>query len=312
MESLQSAARPSVLRQAADCLTEARPTVQIIYLLRYLCGVQLAAPGRLPDSSRLLVGAFGWSCSTIAVYLYNGVADLAEDTANGSRRPIASARLPVRSAARAAAGLAVTGLVCAASIGLAEAVLAAAYLTIGYLYSGPPFPLKRWPHTMSAAGLGLCVTTYWAGGMIGGSPDRATLLAFAAVMSLWTAGVGGISKELSDVEGDRISGRHTWPTVLGDRGARVLLALVATGIGATFCVVAWRYQPLLKWCAGTVAVGAVAVTAVGLAATSVSGERLERRRPYRVFMGTQHLAHLALLAVLWIPPAITVSGARRQ
>jgi len=306
MESLQSATRPPALRLTADCLAEARPTVQIIFLLRYLCGALLAAPGHLPDGPRLVIGAFGWSCSTIAVYLYNGVADLAEDMANGSRRPIASAQLPVRSAVRAAVGLAVTGLVCAACVGLVQVVLAATFLTIGYLYSGPPFPLKRWPHTMSAAGLILCVTTYWAGGTVGGSPHQVTLLTFATVMSLWTAGVGGISKELSDVEGDRIAGRHTWPTVLGDRKARVLLALVAMGIGAIFCVVAWDYQPLLKWCAVIVAAGAVAVAAVGLA-TSASGERLERRRPYRVFMSTQHLTHLALLAVLWISSGVTTS-----
>lgn len=311
MESLQSAARPHALRQAADCLTEARPTVQIIFLLRYLCGTQLAAPGQLPEGWRLLVGAFGWSCSTIAIYLYNGVADLAEDRANGSRRPIASARLPVRSAARTAIGLAMTGFACAAFVGLVQALLSAAYLTIGYLYSGPPFPLKRWPHTMSAAGLGLCALTYWAGGTVGGSGDRVTLLAFATVMSCWTAGVGGISKELSDVEGDRIAGRHTWPTVLGDQKARELLALVAISIGATFCVVAWRYQPLLRWCAAIVVLGAVVVARLGLA-TSASGKRWERRRPYRAFMGTQHLTHIALLAVLWIPPAVTTGTGRWQ
>jgi 4-hydroxybenzoate polyprenyltransferase len=120
------------------------------------------------------------------------------------------------------------------------------------------------------------------------------LITFAVMMSLWIGGVGGIAKEFSDVEGDRTAGRRTWPIVLGDARARLLLAVVACLLGGAFLVLAWCYDGRLVGCAATMLAGAVVVAAASTADGAAEGGRERTRRPYRAFMWTQQITHLVL------------------
>jgi 4-hydroxybenzoate polyprenyltransferase len=287
----------SLARQAGACLIESRPSVQLVCLLRFLAGSLLGVAAGPARPGNVAIVAFGWTCCTMAIYLFNGVTDREEDVANASTRPIASGRLPVRSAVAAVGALTVTGLLCAFSAGTGSSLLAVVYLLIGYAYSGPPFPLKRTYYTCTGAGLGLGLATYAAGFLAGDRRPDASLVIFAGAMTLWMGCVGGIAKEFSDVEGDRATGRRTWPMVLGDAGARRLLAVVAGGIATYLTAAALLYSSQLIWCAVTVCAGALGVTVTGLRATQGKGRSL-RRRPYRAFMGTQIAAHLVLVATL--------------
>ncbi|WP_405775302.1 UbiA family prenyltransferase [Streptomyces sp. NBC_01538] len=287
----------SLARQAADCLAESRPSVQLVFLLRFLAGSLLGVAAGPAQHGNVAVVGVGWMCCTMAIYLFNGVADREEDIANASTRPIASGRLPVRSAVVVVGTLTTTGLLCAFSAGTGSGLLAVAYLLVGYAYSGPPFPLKRTYYTCTGAGLGLGLTTYAAGFLAGGRRPDVSLVIFAGAMTLWMACVGGIAKEFSDVEGDRVAGRRTWPMVLGDTRARWLLAVVAGGISAGLTVVALLYSAQLIWCAVTVLLGAFGVTVAGLRATP-GQDRSSRRTPYRAFMVTQLAAHLVLAVSL--------------
>ena len=227
--------RPPRRFHAIPCATggclphrEARPSVQLVCLLRFLAGSLLGVAAGPARPGNVAIVAFGWTCCTMAIYLFNGVTDREEDVANASTRPIASGRLPVRSAVAAVGALTVTGLLCAFSAGTGSSLLAVVYLLIGYAYSGPPFPLKRTYYTCTGAGLGLGLAAYTAGFLAGDRRPDASLVIFAGAMTLWMGCVGGIAKEFSDVEGDRAT------AYLADgprgAGARRLLAVVAGGI----------------------------------------------------------------------------------
>ncbi|WP_327745181.1 UbiA family prenyltransferase [Streptomyces europaeiscabiei] len=287
----------SLARQAGACLVESRPSVQLVFLLRFLAGSLLGVAAGPARPGNVAVVAVGWTCCTMAIYLFNGVADREEDVANASTRPIASGRLPVRSAVAAVGALTVTGLLCVFSAGIGSGLLAVAYLLVGYAYSGPPFPLKRTYYTCTGAGVGLGLATYAAGFLAGGRRPDVSLVIFAGTMTLWMGCVGGIAKEFSDVEGDRVAGRRTWPMVLGNAGARWLLGVVAGGIATGLTVAALLYSVQLIWCAVTVLLGALGVTVAGLRVTPGKG-RSSRRKPYRAFMATQLAAHLVLAASL--------------
>jgi len=286
----------TLTRQVQACLVETRPSVQLIFLLRFLAGTPLAVTtGHAAPSGRVTLVAVGWVCCTMAIYLVNGVADRVEDIANGSGRPIAAGRLPVGNARVAVGVLAAVGLLCVSLAGPGLALLAVAYLLLGFAYSLPPFPLKRRYYTCTVAGLGLGLATYTAGLLASGQRPNLSLGIFATTMTLWMGCVGGIAKEFSDVDGDRAAGRRTWPMLLGFTGSRCLLAAVAGGIACAFIVGAVLYAPALIWCAGTVVLGAAGVAVTGLRATP-GEDRQSHRMPYRAFMFTQLAAHL----VLWI------------
>lgn len=280
---------------AGYCVRESRPAVQVIFLLRYLVGVVLVAQRSWPVA-RILVGATGWACATFAVYVFNGVADYPEDLANGSTRPIARGALPMRTAGVAAAGAAAVGCAAAVTLGVAFAATMLVYLVTGYAYSGRPYPLKRNFSTASISGGLAGLLTYLAGATAAGRPVGASLLLFAVAMSVWMGGVGGIAKDLSDVPGDRLAGRRTWPVVFGERRARLLLIAVAATVGVAFVIGAATVNARMLWCAATLCAGALAIAAVSLRmpATAV---RPRTRLPYRVFMWTQYAGHVVAVSV---------------
>ena len=124
---------------------EARPVVQLIFLLRFLSGAVIAtgAASTLPWKS-VAISASCWLATTTAVYLVNGISDVPEDSVNGSSRPIARGALPQRTAATVAAMTAAIGLVGAALIGDGWTLLfTLAMLSLGWAYSMGPQPLKR-------------------------------------------------------------------------------------------------------------------------------------------------------------------------
>jgi len=72
---------------------EARPSVQLIVQLRYWSAVVLAGGG---FGVRPALGSLFLLLAYCAVYVLNGVADIAEDRGNRSRRPIASGAIAPR------------------------------------------------------------------------------------------------------------------------------------------------------------------------------------------------------------------------
>ncbi len=280
------------------CLTEARPTVQIVFFLRYLCGVALAARGQNLPLVRILFGAAVWECGVVFVYLFNGAMDVAEDQVNKSRRPIAQGLLRPATAHRVAAAFAVAGVVGGFALGRTPGLLVSALVVLGCLYSGPPCYLKRGVATGGITGSLGGILTYFAGcAAVSGVVLTSTAAVFAVCMSVWMGLVGSITKDLSDVAGDAAAGRRTAALICGETKARIAASGAAVAIGVAFLLAAAHLVTALRWPAITLECGALVLAAVSLSAFS-TGESSRRRRPYRAFMGTQYAAHLTLLVTL--------------
>jgi len=269
--------------------------VQIVFQLRFAGGVVLAGAAQ-PEfalSPAVLVGAAGWLAATWAIYLMNGIADIVEDRVNGSSRPIARGCLAPGAATSTCSALVALALGCCAQVSVGMVVLVMVMLAVGWAYSFGPHPLKMTMPGFVTSVTALGLLTYLAGGCAAGGEWATPLFPFGLVMSLWM-GLVGWTKDLSDVEGDRVAGRRTLPVLLGDRRARTLMATVVLMVGwgflATAAVVARHVLPAaMVVCAGS------ALVAVLLLASASPADRAVLRRPYRAFMATQYAAHVTLL-----------------
>lgn len=270
---------------------ESRPVVQVMFQLRFAAAAALA--GGVALSRSLLLGALAWLCASWYVYLLNGICDQVEDRRNGSGRPLAGGRLPVTAARRIAWLLASAALLLAVAVSPLFCVLVAAFLALGFVYSAGPRPQKAvvWGFFAVVTGGGL--TTYLAGWVAAGGQMSPALMVLAVCMSLWMA-LAGTTKDLSDVEGDRLAGRRTLPVLLGDRVARRLMAALAVSVAVLALVGALMWAPRLTLAVTVLTVGALAVAGTVLRAPRTA-DRREQRRPYRLFMLSQLATHLVVL-----------------
>ena len=283
------------------CVTEARPVVIGMFGLRFCCGALLATPAAtVATGERLLACLVAWELAVVSVYLLNGVRDIAEDRVNRSARPIARGDLPPRSAFAVAVSCAAGAmLVSGLAGGLSAAFLVAAFLTLGVFYSCPPVPFKSSATGSAVSGTLFGLLSYCAGLVAsGGQGSRATWLAFAVPMALWTGLVGSLTKDLSDVAGDAAAGRRTAPVVFGVPAARRAAGLAAAGIAIGLAATARSTAPELLPAASIAAAGAALVAAACRRPMPLAGVR--DRAPYRAFMVSQYSAHACVLATMLI------------
>ncbi|XVQ85515.1 UbiA family prenyltransferase [Microbispora siamensis] len=283
-------------------MTEARPSVLAIFFLRFAAGAAVDAGLAPVDPFRLLAGALVWQCAIFFVYLFNGVTDVREDRVNGSRRPIARGDLDPERAWLVAWTAAAAALLGALLLGGAMIWLVTAVLVLGYLYSAPPFQLKKWSSATVVVGGVSGLLSYCAGytsyGTTGsGGREMVALPAFAVAASLWMGLVGTPAKDLPDIAGDRSAGRATFAVSRGEWPVRLLLSAVAASVALAFCAVALLLRVPLGMAPATMLTGAALLTAVTLTPLS-RGSRVRRRLPYRAFMTTQYAVHLAVLLPL--------------
>ena len=267
------------------CFLESRPAVQGIFLLRFAAGASFAGPllAGGPNAVSLWMGATLCVCATLSVYIMNGVMDVEEDRGNGSSRPVARGGLTVAQATGAAAVLGSSSLAGGFALGgvLGWSILAA--LALGWLYSVPPFCLKRWPAGLASVAFLAGLLIYQAGFSANGAGgDARSLSVFAVVMALWMALVGQ-TKDLSDVEGDRLAGRRSAPVGWGEGPARLAVSAAAVALGVAFLASARLFAPDLLAPALVLSAGALGVAAMALGPWS-RGARSARRRPYKAFM----------------------------
>lgn len=272
-------------------IVESRPGVQLVFVLRFLAGSGLL---RHP-TAHAAEAVVAWAMLTTAIYVFNGVTDVPTDAANNSARPIVSGQLSVRTALLWCMLLTATGLLLCWWVSELECVLGAGILALGWAYSAGPSLKNASAGFAVVIGVGAALT-YIAGWVARGHISTKDLI-MALSISLWV-GLCCASKDFSDIDGDRLSGRHTWPVVLGARPAARLLAILAvTGAGCmltTTLLTAMTVVPVAVMGTGSVA---LAITARSSAARSL---RRVRRRPYRVFMATQYATNAAVM--LFVTP----------
>jgi 4-hydroxybenzoate polyprenyltransferase len=280
---------------------EARPVVQVVFLLRFAVGGAFAAT-QGDGSDRWPLGVAAWWCAVVCVYLLNGVMDVAEDRANGSVRPIARGALPVRVASVTTGAFAAAAVVVALAAvpGLIWWILL--FLALGAAYSVPPIAAKRssWACALILTGLGL--TTYAAGAQAAGHSAGLEAWVFAGVMAAWMGLVGAVVKDLGDAEGDASAGRRTVAAVHGAATARRLALTGALTVGCCGLAASlWAPAVLV----GTVplAIGSVWVAFRLRKLPGRDAARQERRGAYRAFMVVQYAANAAMLVLLLVRAA---------
>ncbi|MEV6687433.1 UbiA family prenyltransferase [Streptomyces sp. NPDC051130] len=256
----------------------------------------VSAAGLPQVTGRTVLGLAAWWCAVACAYLLNGVTDVREDRANGSRRPIARGDLPVPTAAAVTALLAAAALVLAGAAGSGVFGWVVGFLLLGWAYSAPPVRAKQSSVLCAVVVFGLGATSYAAGVAASGSGWTATGGVFGCVMAAWMALVGSLVKDLGDVDGDAAGGRRTVVVVHGVAAARALAVAGAVLVGAAGTAAAALWAPLALVGVVPVAVGAVWVVArVVRDARRESADRTQRRGAYRAFMVTQYAANLLVL-----------------
>ncbi|HEV2885361.1 MAG TPA: UbiA family prenyltransferase [Jatrophihabitans sp.] len=278
---------------AVQVISESRPVVQAIFLMR-AC---IAAGMPFQFSVRAAGVLAGWSMLSVAIYVLNGVTDRDGDRVNGSRRPIATGALPPEVAMRAVALLAVAGTALCAAVDRRTLPLTIGFLALGWAYSAGPAFKNRPVGFAATIGTGAALT--YAIGWVASGVVAPALIGFGAAMAVWVT-LTCAAKDFSDCEGDRLAGRRTWPVLLGaHRAARRLAACAITGSLAMLALAAVVDASLwlvaLVVAAGSVALGRTCARSISPAAVSAETARTSRRSPYRVFMSTQYVAHLALV-----------------
>lgn len=286
------------LRTGRLVVAESRTVVQFVFLLRLLCALGLAGGGAAWTGWTGVLTVTGWLCLTMAVYVLNGLSDVAGDRENGLDRPIASGRLPLSGAVQATAVLVGAGLLLCALVSRLLVIAAVFMLALGWAYSMGRRPLKATSFGFVPAVGGGALLTYLAGAIGAGTAGDARLAVFAVGMSVWI-GVCSAVKDLSDVEGDRLARRCTWPVRYGERRARHLVAAASLVLGCGFAALAAELAPALLPACVPVLGGSAALAAVLLLPVRTA-DRRARRRPYRVFMGTQYAVHLAVLPTVLV------------
>ncbi|MBN6053868.1 UbiA family prenyltransferase, partial [Nonomuraea sp. RK-328] len=326
------------------CVAEARPGVLAVSALRYLAGVALVLPAMPePDSLKVLQGGFAWVLSIFAVYLFNGVTDVAEDRINGSGRPIARGELAPRAAGVVAAVAGAVSLAVTAGLPPAMTWIIAANLVLGFLYSGPPWPLKD---SCGGTVVVLCLSgllSYLAGAVVAGSATgelvagsatgelvagsatgelvagsatgelvagsaTGQLVVFAGAATCWMVLVGMPAKDLSDIPGDLAAGRRTLGVLLGERRSRQVMVAAALGVlGAFGLAVALLRVPLTAVLA-VMAAGVVAVMLAGRTTGTEAGTLAPGKRTGSAGRGLRRRPYRAFMLtqhLLHITPLLT-------
>lgn len=287
-------------RTVRDCLREARPLVQVMFVLRFVTGALLTASAahHRPNAPHLLLGSVAWWAATVSVYVFNGVSDLREDRANRSRRPLASGQLSETAARRAVAVTAVAGLAFGCAAGWRVAESTAVFLALGYVYSAPSLAAKCRSWSASAVTCAAAGTTYLAGVAASGSALTAEAAVFAVVLSLGVGLIAAVAKDLGSTRGDALAGRRTLAVVRGERCARRFCAAAGAVLAVALTAGAvWVRELPLEAGAVVFALGALCV-AVRCLPVRGGGDR--PRAPYRSWMATQYAVHLtALSALVW-------------
>lgn len=276
---------------ARAVLAESRPIVQFVVALRLICVTDLLVQPSMRRATTLL----GWLLLSLAVYLLNGLSDVKTDRQNGSTRPIASGRLSLATATGWCAGLAIGGLAAVARAGAVVTVAALAYLALGWAYSTGPC-LKNYRYgSVLAVGGGAGLT--YAAGLVVAHEAAWRELTLVLLLSAWI-GVGSMSKDFSDIDGDAVAGRRTAPVLFGTRRAATTLAAQTLPTSAAVTLLGVTLHPIAAWAPGLLLVAGSVVLTVTARRFGSAQRRSVRRMPYRVFMSTQYLVDLALLVVL--------------
>lgn len=207
--------------------------------------------GREPDAvfdglDRLdfALAALGLACAWVASVIMNNLADVETDRVSSAGRPVTAGTVRPREYAAAGWILLVAGPCLALPAGFAIAFLIAVFLGNYFLYSMPPFRLKRVPVLSKSLIAGNCIVAAFAGFLLaGGAVDEFAEFPLGLALLGLTLAINFI--DLKDEAGDRAAGIPTLPVLLGMRRAQWVIGLAMMGMSWVSWAV-WS-EPLVRW-----------------------------------------------------------------
>jgi 4-hydroxybenzoate polyprenyltransferase len=285
---------PPRLRSVSLSLAEARPLVQAIVVLRFVTGAALVGGGLgVLASGEVVRTGLAWVLANTAVYLFNGLCDIATDRANGRSRPLARGDLDPAAAAWVCAGLVASAVLVAPSP--PALVLVVLLLAAGAVYSHPPARLRTMATPFASVAIGGAGT--YAAAAVAAGGGGLVVGCFALAMTGWMVVVGAVLKDLADVEGDRRAGRRTPALRFGVTRAAGF-GSAAAGVLAAGLLVASALPHCTVLLAPATCLLVSAVLVRRRVRRIVPGDHASLRAPYRVFMLGQYAAHVALLGLV--------------
>ncbi|NTW13659.1 MAG: UbiA family prenyltransferase [Candidatus Moranbacteria bacterium] len=170
----------------------------------------------------LLAGAV--ESAWLASVVFNDIADRRIDEKTNRDRPLPARTISATLYREIGILFFAASILFAGIVSMKAMLLILTYQAIAFLYSSPPFRLKRFPIIATvlsaAAGMSVILAGFSAVSQSSDiSPVPATILAFLAIAYAVTIPL----KDFKDIEGDRKDGVFTVPVILGTEKARAVI-----------------------------------------------------------------------------------------
>lgn len=227
-----------------------RPERILHYHAMVLLGAALHVrdAGVLPDAAQwLATGGLLLALCYAAVFAIvgNDIEDLAIDRLSNPRRPLARGAIDVDRYRRLGHGALLVALLLAGIVGAAALAAVAAVSAIYFLYSCPPFRLKRvmiFAKLMIGANSAILAVT----GFVLSGGDWSDFPLPWLLYLVFAVGLAANFIDLKDMAGDAAEGVRTLPVRVGMRRARqwILLATMLAYASAAWLLQAWSLVPL--------------------------------------------------------------------
>ncbi len=215
--------------QVRAFLKDVRPTRLAHCLLLYVLGFVIAWKNGLTttDAETILqipLTFFAVLGACLYSIMTNNIVDLKIDRLTNAHRPLPSRTLSIATYERIARVTLLATFLLLLTTGLRSVLLTALFLANFFLYSMPPFRLKRIPFLSKIfIAMNLLVVT-----LLGFLAGGGQMTDFPVTLGAWivfgfTAHFNAI--DIKDYEGDKANGIPTLPVLLGQRDAKIIIAL---------------------------------------------------------------------------------------
>jgi geranylgeranylglycerol-phosphate geranylgeranyltransferase len=176
----------------------------------------------------------------LATYIYNDATDFKVDRINETKRPSVTGKASRKQLAGLVSVLFGSSLALAASINTQTLLIASLCIALGVTYSHPRFNLKeKFPLKTVTTAAGAALSSLLGGTAVA---NISFPVAYAALSFFLFFFVLGPLGDIGDLKGDRVSGRRTFPIVLGTRTTLIIMFSVPVILFLLLIVAHQSYQ----------------------------------------------------------------------
>ena len=183
---------------------------------------QLLALGKFPAAKGMLLGFLSVFFISAAALIVNDIFDIETDKINAPERPLPAGSVTKQEAIILSIAVTLLGLITAYLIDLRVLWVACLVWVVGFLYNWRFKKTGIWGNLMVSFSVGM---TFIFGGIAVGRPFEKIVWLFGILALLINLGEE-IAADAMDMEGDRKTGSHSLPVVLGSEYALKISAVV--------------------------------------------------------------------------------------